>query len=402
MRPLRTRRSFLHTIVASVVGSSGCASLRKRKMRTYNADAPVDSTVEHPWPTLYGGPRRRNYRQTSIRISGTPSVASFADGGEHLRMQPIVTADSVVFGVESLKQPQDRTFSGLRSIGLSSSKTRWTVSEEKGMASPTVVGNTVFATAAGTTQALDRRDGSLYWTYEFGYGHPTNAPTVVDGRVYASGDGIVALDAKTGERLWKALDRGIAGTAATSSLVVGTLIDEEGGVYALDPRDGTIRWKSDTVGPSYAPPVIGDQNVYVVERNGIVHALTARTGEQRWRRSLGGLSSASLSFCDETVVGGATNGEELLALDPRTGDVQWTYTFGPRILRTPSIGGSSVYLPLDGDNGTIDVVDRATGVRSGRWTLPKAPSSGPALGRERIIISAGGRTSQSNVVVMDG
>ncbi|PSQ28528.1 hypothetical protein BRD03_02945 [Halobacteriales archaeon QS_9_68_17] len=398
-----TRRSLLRTVSASVVGLSGCTALGSDGPRTHDADAPLDADVDHPWPTLYGDSRRRSYRSEPVSLPADARGRSFTEAGKYIRMQPIIGSDSVLFGAQSLKQSRNRTFSGLRSVGTSSGKTRWTVEETRGIASPTVVGNAVFVTSAGTTRALDRRDGSLCWAYEFGYGHPTNTPSVVDGRVYASGDGVMALDGKTGERLWAAGrgDGGIAGTAATDSVVVATSIDDDGGVSAFDPGDGTVRWTAEFVGPSYSPPVIETDTVHVVETGGVVRALSLRSGDQRWERPLGNRSYASPSVGPDTIVVGATNGRELYALDSRTGDVEWTYEFGPRVLKTPTIGGSFIYLPLAGGDGTIDVIDRTDGTRRARLELPGLPSSGVALTDELLAVSSGERDPRSEILTID-
>lgn len=153
------------------------------------------------------------------------------------------------------------------------------------------------------------------WRVEIGEGY--SAISVVGDRLYtmfaAEQDGealefAAAFDASSGKELWR-----------TS---VGKKFDNQFGN-----------------GPRATPAVDGD-TVYVLGSLGTLAALSTKDGSERWRVSLTelfeakvptfGFSTSALVDGDQLVLeGGGKEGKSYVALDKKTGEVNWTFGDGP-------------------------------------------------------------------------
>ena len=215
----------------------------------------------------------------------------------------------------------------------------------------------------------------------FTYGGPAAAPTVTNGTVYLprltgsydSGGAfsynyghegtIVARNATTGDVLWTQTGReetdrnGIGratGPAAVSNgtVYVGTeddlasrdpstgedLLHENGGLFALDAATGDVEWKRNETW-SWGPPVAASGSVFAVERavdtrNYTLHAVDPETGETQWTHEnateLAGVAGGTVYVVKEIFREIETDDgvervltPDLVALDAETGDVRW-------------------------------------------------------------------------------
>ncbi|WP_254536066.1 outer membrane protein assembly factor BamB family protein [Halomarina litorea] len=403
------RRRALHLASGLLAGSlAGCTALGDALTgpRRYERDAPVDSRSVGPWPTLGHDARRSGYAPD---VSGPPadaSVSSVVDAGLYPEMQPVLAADTLYYGANRRDADGSSSrgpFSGFVATGFDGTE-RWTVAESKGLATPTVVGDAVFTTSAGNTRALDRRDGSLCWQYDVGYGSPGASPTVLDGTVYVTDGEVTALDARTGERRWVAEVNTASpqGTAATPDLVAATSgSGGEGGAYGIDPADGTLLWNAGAVGESYAPPVIGDGRVFVVTTDGTLHALDSADGSPVWRHELRRSAYERVTVAEEMVYVKGTNDRTLFALDTVDGTERWSVEFdagAPRLV--PTVAADRVYVAEGVDHGAVSVLDAATGDRLNRYDLPSAPTTGPVVGDGFAVVGTGRHSSEGRLVVL--
>lgn len=399
-----SRRSFLTGLSATTALSlAGCSAIQNQIGPHHHwKDAPLEGP-KAPWPTLGANAQRTGFRPDSKGPSSEARAEAIADGGTYSRMQPAVGSDSIVFGVDRRTQGGE-TFSGFIAMD-ETGKEQWRVKEDQGMASPTIVGNTVFTTSAGETRAIDRRDGSLCWQYDVGYGSAECSPTVVGGTVYVTGKPLVALNARTGEKQWEADQsfEGIQGTAATEELVCATTgSGGDGGLYGLNPTDGTVQWESSEIGESYTNPVLGGEFVYVVETSGQLKALDRSTGELIWMKNLGGQSYIPPAVDTDTVYVAGTNGERLYALDSATGEERWTFDFEVKYVPSPpTVGQDTVFLPLGNDSESLLVaLDAETGEQKAQWTLSHEPSAGLTVGDDFAVLNCGENPSRTKVYVI--
>ena len=217
---------------------------------------------------------------------------------------------------------------------------RWKVDISSGYSGPTVAGGRVFVTdrvvkpdQIERVHAFDWETGRNIWTYSYdcpyrkvGYqAGPRASVSVDDGRAYALGTmgHLFCLDAATGRVLWKKVPGvdyrvrlPIWGIAA-SPLIDGDLVIVEIGasgegacLVALDKKTGVEKWRALDDRASYSAPIIINQ---------------------AGRRVL-------VAWTGDNVVG----------LDPASGEVYWKYPFAPAKMvinvPTPVVDGDRIFL----------------------------------------------------------
>lgn len=287
-------------------------------------------------------------------------------------------------------------------------------------AGPTVAGDHVLVgySAAPGLLVYDRRDGSYLGSYP-AKAPVASAPVVVGEQVWFSDTAgytfCYRLDQLGGTPRWSHFSG--APVLSTPTLVDGTLylanVDET--VYALDAASGTVRWRHqhtldierstslELLGAP-APAVAGDQ-VYVGFSDGFVVALGRADGDVRWTAEVGqgtypdliappvpvgdaviagGFSEPLIAFAEtdrvhrwrvETGVAApvatldgqlyvpGTDGQ-LRKVDPRTGEVRWTWASGTDgTLTTPVATPAGLF--LTSGEGSLYLVDPETGTT--RW-----------------------------------
>lgn len=192
--------------------------------------------------------------------------------------------------------------------------------------------------------------------------------------------------------------------ALPPTLVDGTLFAgrADGQFVALDPTSGDETWSTDAgegffsgFGGFGATPTVSDGRIYLVSgaqagvagRGFKAVALDAETGEERWTHSVDETSFLTLLGVRDGHVLVATNddllangGEELLSLDPATGDVQWTAETGD-----PSkwgIGAGGVYV-------TAHQGMRAVALEDGtpRWSKQERVESPVNVAADTVVLS---------------
>jgi outer membrane protein assembly factor BamB len=83
-----------------------------------------------------------------------------------------------------------------------------------------------------------------------------------------------------------------------------------------------VKWKTFVGGESYASPVVGADTVYVATKAGSLLALGTTDGSERWRADVGDYVARSTPALDHDTLY-VSAGYALLAVDARTGRVQW-------------------------------------------------------------------------------
>jgi len=185
-------------------------------------------------------------------------------------------------------------------------KVVWQVSEPQGFDGyPLLAGNTVYAGAAGYTQAsfyaLDADTGKIRWQFQ-GNDSVITRPAIDGASLFigALDSSLYQVNAATGSVGWHvtlassenlpALPTGAAPTVADGVVYVG---GESGVVEALDAATGTLRWQGSVDGAVDSAPAVADGAVYVTTEKGSVYAFRASDGAPAWRYADGGLIYAS-------------------------------------------------------------------------------------------------------------
>jgi outer membrane protein assembly factor BamB len=224
------------------------------------------------------------------------------------------------------------------------------------------------------------RDGWLYSVTHAGELWRVNVANGLGERVAQFDETIEAAPALDGGRLY-------FGTQA------GSLI-----AYDLDQR--ATLWRASLAGGMRFTPLVSDGRVFAHARNdsgGTLYALQAASGDMLWQVGTDGLGNGSPVRAGEVLV---MNGENLIALDPITGNEIW------RSASFLSIGGiiaeaNVVYAVGAGaQNETLVALDAGTGEKLWQSTEPGTfIFSRPALDLASRTLIAG--TSQGTVVGLD-
>ena len=293
-------------------------------------------------------------------------------------------------------------------LALKSGKVQWKFQCQNAMYStPDVSGDlAVIASADGNIYALKAKDGKEVWRCSTG--RPIVAsPRIADGMVYVgSSEGIFrALDLTSGKQAWQ-FD-GVAGFVETRPLVYeGKVIFGawDGHLYALDAKTGKLawKWKGDRPGTLLSPaacwPIGANGKVFIVAPDRRMTALDVKTGEQIWRtgtytvresiclsqdqtrfyvRAMNDflyafstsaaspeklwelnagfgydINSAMLAEKDGVVFYGTKN-DLLMALDARTGAMQWEHKLGTGVMNTVVPLSSTRVLTTDFDGRVV-------------------------------------------------
>jgi hypothetical protein len=169
----------------------------------------------------------------------------------------------------------------------------------------------VYLRSGGRMYALDGADGSQLW--ERGDLHGSGTPAFADGRVYVAGERLTALDADTGEVDWSETF-GDEASVSTPVAAFGTVyVTAEETLYAFDGADGSLRWERESVDVEYEASS-GD----TAEANYVFN---------RTEGTLAATNGTVWGLLDERASEASTGADGVVALDPETGETQWTDVF---------------------------------------------------------------------------
>ncbi|WP_187432905.1 outer membrane protein assembly factor BamB family protein [Natronococcus pandeyae] len=175
--------------------------------------------------------------------------------------------------------------------------------------SPVIVDGTVYLQTNGEVHALDADDGSQLWTSsDVG---ASETPAVAKDAVYTAGSKLTALSTETGGVQWSVeLDVEESVTSPTVAFeTVYVIVD--GTLRAFDAADGTPRWERDTMDVAYSPP--GDDS-----SSDYSYGFSTDDG------AIAASNATVWALLDERRNGGIPGTDALAAIDPLTGEAQWT------------------------------------------------------------------------------
>jgi outer membrane protein assembly factor BamB len=194
---------------------------------------------------------------------------------------------------------------------------------------------------------------------------------------------VVAIDPGTGETLWEAeRNQGRAGPPA----VAGDLVLHSSGsspaaaVVARRVEDGREVWRYFSGAPALGGITVEEDRAYIGDRAGEVVALDVRTGEEEWSFRTEGRVETTPAVADGVVVVIAENHETGAAtaygLDAEDGEERWPFS-PPTVAigaSSPAIDGGTAFFSL----GTPAVHARDLTEGTERWseTIPVRSSAG--------------------------
>ena len=284
----------------------------------------------------------------------------------------------------------------------------------------------IFGTETGGMYALNKRTGSVLWTYR-GTNSVTGAPVVAGDKVFfTQGDGtITCLRVSDGSLVWETVPHEGENAMIDSGLTAGNgmlfFARSDYKLYAVSQNDGHVLWTYSgssqglRTAPAYSDglvflgeydgifsiidaktgkrlngggaggaintPVVSNGNVYFSSWDGSVNAVKIKGTEPLWNTKIGDPVTTSPVAGEGMLVVGTGRGI-VAGLDAKNGSILWRFnTEGGAVEADPVISGGIVFAASG--SGEVFAVDAATGRT--RFTY-KAENGGISAG---ILVSDG-------------
>jgi len=129
-------------------------------------------------------------------------------------------------------------------------------------------------------------------------------------------------------------------------------------IIAVDVRTGKRKWQYSSPSQIRSAPWFFEDTVYFVTEDGAVRALDRETGKKRWVLPAASISARIVEevlYCD---------GEQVQAVEPRTGTQLWNHTFGTPVRARPWPQAGLVFAGTG--RGPVFALDSKTGAEKWR------------------------------------
>lgn len=244
-------------------------------------------------------------------------------------------------------------------------------------ADPVVDGDLLLVSVGATLNAATLPEGRPRWTAVGAADSIAIRPPVVAGdtvlwATFADGSGeLLALDRETGAQRWSAP---LASATGGGVEVVGNTVFTSTPPAAFDLESGVRRWEQPLAGSGLGGPAASGDLVVVAQivspedgpERSTVAALDASTGAVRWETDVpSALTLYERMWIDGETVVVPTLGGPVFGLDLVTGAQRWAFDPGAGRYGTVAVEAGSMTTVLL--NGDVDVIDVATGERTGHF-----------------------------------
>lgn len=313
---------------------------------------------------------------------------------------------------------------------------QWKFEVEDGAfeATPVVVDNVAYiGDLDGRVYALNLDDGSKVWTYEGNVEQLSGfmgSPAYREGRLYVGDiDGVLhCLDAKTGKRIWK-FEAGLEINGSVNFYQDKILIgSQDATLYCLNQADGKLAWKVEiddqircmptvvsnrgfvagcdsklhvidldkgeavgTVpidGPTGSAPAVRDDVAYFGTEAGTFFAIDWKELKVVWQfedaRNRQQIRASAAVLPDRVIFGSYS--KNLVSLDRKTGEKQWSFKAKGKINSSPVVAGERVY--FGSSDNRIRAVDLSNGKEVWQYEAPSGFPAGPAISGGRLLIAS--------------
>ena len=194
--------------------------------------------------------------------------------------------------------------------------------------------------------ALDPADGRELWRVETD-NFVNGAAAAAGGRiVIGSCDGVLRVLSRDGKNIRRIrIGRYIAGSAALKegTAYFGHYREE---IMAVSVIDGRTLWRTDDdgrLGAVVATPAVDDDLVIIGSRAAVLLALDRKTGQVEWRfRASAGIDGSAVIVGNKVVFGSGDG--RLYVLRRDDGRLLFEYEIGSPILTTPAVAYNQVYV----------------------------------------------------------
>ncbi|WP_042662303.1 PQQ-binding-like beta-propeller repeat protein [Haloferax sp. ATB1] len=291
--------------------------------------------------------------------------------------------------------------------------------EARTLGGQTFVDDILYISHDGGVTAFDTTRGEVWWQRSTGLGQPRHNPLVLDDWVLVPNEQLGVYDAETSEVLFRYDGHGSGPLAATTdqffwldgrtirafsvedgsqtwarqiqsdvyltgpksiAITDGTVIGGiNHGVAAFDVDTGEPRWTHDLGENQGSQFAVTPGAVYVVRGydNTVIQKLNTSSGEVMWRHRLPPNDGSGPPIVVGTTVL-IMNGNTLIAIDSRSGDVRWERILGDQFPMDPRFDRSPI--TVAGDQLFVQSADgRVHSFRTEFEPLPQT-STGMVLG----------------------
>ena len=274
--------------------------------------------------------------------------------------------------------------------------------------SPAVAdGRVYFASYDGYVYAVDIKTGQEVWKFDTMVDSPltyiprpryddyTSSPLVKDGIVYIGGldpnKCLFALDAKSGAEIWQFAPK-LPDQIRSSPAIFGDTLyvgGEFSKFYALDVETGEQKWRLSLGGNvGYAPAVSAEGVVYFSSKDTQLHAVDGETGTELWAERLYGMAwtTGSPAVANGFVYVGISDGYQLFAIDPVTGEIEWSFATGGYVWSSPIVQGEIVY--VGSGDGSVYALNALSGQEIWHFETENAIYSTPLVHEGNVFVTS--------------
>lgn len=231
---------------------------------------------------------------------------------------------------------------------------------DRAVASPALVGDTIYLTADNSLYAIDTNTQQSRWVFETG-NWVWAAPVVVEDTVFvASMDhNLYAVNTADGSERWRFTDA--TGALPASPVYTGGVLyfgSLDGHMYAVEAGEGTLVWEEPVQGAVWATPRVEGEAVYFGTLQGQICALDIADGTQIWQQTVPGEVRGTPALANGVLYYGSENGR-LYAFTVQEGQPQLTPLNEPlenaSIYTSPLFDGQRLYVVAT--NGEVIALD---------------------------------------------
>ena len=319
----------------------------------------------HDWPQLLGPNRNGIY--TDSDVAWPSSIAWEKEVGAGFAAPVIVNGKVILFHRKGKKEIVD-------AWEAATGKTLWTFDyptnykddfgfDDGPRSAPTVADGKVFTFGAeGALHAIDLNTGIKLWrvdvhkqyNVEKGYFGAGCSPLIYDGKLFlnigSKKAGIGAFDPATGKNIWKATNHEMS-YSSPASAKFGIIFFTREGIVVADKDTGKIiyekHWRARAHASANAASPIVDGNLLFISSNYAVGAIVVDFSTSPPTELWSGDDAISAHYATPVLKDGflyglhgpTQTGQELRAVEMKTGKVAWKMLAGP--------GGGTVTLLKD-------------------------------------------------------
>lgn len=241
--------------------------------------------------------------------------------------------------------------------------------------SPTVVGDTIYASTFRQIHAVSSTIGRKKWRFDTGWGGNTKPVIAGDTLYVCRGENekedvpgkLFALDTADGRLRWEhTLNDHTWSQPEVFEQTVYTA-DTSGNIYALDSGTGTERWRYSTESSITSSPIVANSTLFICDRGGNVYALNATDGSLQWKSSAVHPHTGGEPTVNNSSIY-ISGWDGVHAFDLRSGTKQWEYETETAITPPAMVENNLYYGSAE---GKISCFDRETGKHRWRVSLPE-------------------------------